>query len=39
MPGDPRLRLVEISEYASLRALDQQAVIAIVDLLAAGSRR
>ena len=34
--ADPRLRLVEISEYASLRDLDRRAVNAIVDLLAAG---
>jgi arginase family enzyme len=36
---DPRLRLVEISEYASLRDLDQHAVGTLVDLLAATLKR
>jgi arginase len=31
--ADPRVRLLEISEYASLRDLDQRAVGALVDLL------
>lgn len=34
--ADPRIRVVEISEYASLRDLDRRAVNSIVDLLAAG---
>lgn len=34
--ADPRLRIIEISEYASLRDLDQRVVGALVDLLAAG---
>ena len=34
--ADPRLRLVEVSEYASLRDLEQRAVNGIVDLLVAG---
>jgi len=32
--GDPRVRLVEVSEYASLRDLDQRSVGALVELLA-----
>lgn len=31
--ADPRVRLVEVSEYASLRDLDQRSVGALVDLL------
>jgi arginase family enzyme len=34
--GDPRLRLVEISEYAALRDLDQQWVGRLVGLLVDG---
>jgi arginase len=34
--ADPRLRLAEISEYASLRDLDRRAVNGIIDLLVAG---
>jgi arginase len=34
--ADPRLRIVEISEYASLRDLDQRIVSTLVDLLATG---
>jgi arginase len=33
---DPRIRVVEISEYAALRDLDQSHVAKIVDLLANG---
>jgi arginase len=36
---DPRIRIVEVSEYASLRDRDQRAVAALVDLLAEGLRR
>jgi arginase len=32
--GDPRIRIVEISEYASLRDLDQRSAGKLVDLLA-----
>ena len=31
--GDPRLRIVEISEYASLRDLDRRCIAKLVDLL------
>jgi arginase len=31
--ADPRIRLIEVSEYASLRDLDQRSVGALVDLL------
>ena len=33
---DPRVRLIEVSEYASLRDLDRQWMGKIVDLLAEG---
>jgi arginase family enzyme len=33
---DDRLRLIEVTEYASLRDLDQSAVATIIDLLATG---
>ena len=36
---DPRIRVIEISEYAALRDLDQQWVNKLVDLLAAGMKR
>jgi arginase family enzyme len=32
--GDPRLRLIEVAEYASLRDLDQRSVDKLIDLLA-----
>ena len=34
--SDPRLRIVEVSEYASLRDLDQRVASTLVDLLVAG---
>jgi arginase len=37
--SDPRIRIVELSEYASLRDLDQGSVGKLVDLLAEGLRR
>ena len=37
--ADPRLRAIEVAEYASLRDLDQSAVSRIVELLAAGLKR
>jgi arginase len=37
--ADPRIRLIEVTEYASLRDLDHGNVSAIVELLAAGLRR
>jgi arginase len=37
--GDPRIRLVEVAEYASLRDLDQRGVSALIDLLAEGVKR
>jgi arginase len=37
--ADPRLRVIEVAEYASLRDLDQRAVSSIVELLAAGLKR
>jgi hypothetical protein len=36
---DPRIRIVEVSEYASLRDLDQRHVDALVALLVEGFRR
>jgi arginase family enzyme len=33
---DPRIRLIEVSEYASLRDVDQRAVGALIDMLTAG---
>jgi arginase family enzyme len=33
---DPRVRVIEVSEYASLRDADQRSVAALVDLLAGG---
>jgi arginase len=36
MLKDPRIRIIEVSEYASLRDADQRGVNGIVDLLAAG---
>ncbi len=36
---DPRIRLIEVSEYASLRDADQRGVNTIVDVLAAGLQR
>jgi arginase len=35
---DPRIRLIEISEYATLRDLDQRNINTLVDLLAATLR-
>jgi arginase len=37
--ADSRLRLIEVTEYASLRDLDQSAVSSIIELLAAGLKR
>ncbi|MGH7400697.1 MAG: arginase family protein [Candidatus Rokuibacteriota bacterium] len=34
--GDPRVRIIEVAEYASLRDLDQRAVATLVDLLVEG---
>jgi hypothetical protein len=36
---DPRIRIIELSEYASLRDLDQHCVSKLVDLLADGLKR
>jgi arginase len=36
--GDPRIRIIEVTEYAALRDLDQRYVGKLVDLLAAGLR-
>ena len=36
---DPRIRIIEISEYASLRDLDRNYVTKLVDLLAANLKR
>jgi arginase len=36
---DPRVRIIEVSEYATLRDLDQRWVNKLVDLLAEGLRR
>jgi arginase len=36
---DPRIRIVEVSEYASLRDLDQRYVSQLVDLLSEGVKR
>jgi arginase len=37
--GDPRVRAIEISEYATLRDLDRRSVSKLVDLLAEGLKR
>ncbi len=37
--GDPRVQIVEVAEYASLRDTDQRSVGALVDLLAGSLRR
>jgi arginase len=37
--ADARLRIIEVTEYASLRDLDQRAVASLVELLAAGLKR
>ena len=37
--SDPRIRIIEVSEYASLRDLDQVWVNKIVDLLVDGLKR
>jgi arginase family enzyme len=37
--ADARLRVIEVTEYASLRDLDQSAVSQIIELLAAGLKR
>jgi hypothetical protein len=34
--GDPRIRIIEVTEYAALRDLDQRYVSKLVDLLAEG---
>lgn len=36
--GDPRIRIIEVAEYAALRDLDQHYVTKLVDLLAEGLR-
>jgi arginase len=36
--GDPRIRIIEVTEYAALRDLDQRYVSKLVDLLAEGLR-
>lgn len=36
---DPRIRIIEMSEYASLRDLDQRCVSALVDVLSEGLKR
>jgi hypothetical protein len=36
---DPRIRVIEVSEYASLRDLDQNGVTKLVDLLCAGLKK
>jgi arginase len=36
---DPRIRIIEVTEYASLRDLDQRCVRKLVDLLAEGLKR
>jgi hypothetical protein len=33
---DPRVRIIEVAEYATLRDLDQRCVNALVDLLVEG---
>ena len=37
--ADARVRIIEVTEYASLRDLDQSSVASIVELLAAGLKR
>jgi arginase family enzyme len=37
--ADSRLRIIEVTEYASLRDLDQSYISRIVELLAAGLKR
>jgi arginase len=37
--SDPRIRIIEVSEYASLRDLDQGCVSKLIDLLADGLKR
>jgi|ERR1700680_3353959 arginase len=37
--GDPRIRIIEVSEYASLRDLDQGCVSKLVDLLSEGLKK
>jgi arginase len=36
---DPRIRIIEVTEYASLRDLDQRCVSKLIDLLAEGLKR
>jgi arginase len=36
--GDPRIRIIEVTEYAALRDLDQRYISKLVDLLAEGLR-
>lgn len=37
--GDPRIRIIEVAEYASLRDLDQRCVGTLIDVLAEGLKR
>jgi len=37
--ADPRIRIIEVAEYASLRDLDQSYALTIVELLAAALKR
>jgi hypothetical protein len=37
--ADPRLRLIEVAEYAALRDVAQRDVSALIDLLVEGLRR
>jgi arginase len=37
--GDPRIRIVEVSEYATLRDLDRRCVDKLIDVLAEGLKR
>jgi arginase len=37
--SDPRIRIIEVTEYASLRDLDQRCVSKLIDLLAEGLKR
>ena len=36
---DPRIRIIEVAEYAALRDLDQHCVSGLVELLAEGLKR
>ncbi len=37
--SDPRIRIIEVTEYASLRDLDQRCVSKLVDVLTEGLKR